>query len=452
MGFFAALLLIVLTAGVLQAAAMCVQAWETRRFLRSRFRAKPACESLPKATLFIPCKGVDTDLPLQVERLFQQDYPQYRLVFIVESPYDPAVAVIDRVRTRQPHIDSRVVVAGRAVHCGQKVHNLRVGVAAITADPDPVPVAPGRIATLGAAVPSATVNNCSEPAREVFVFLDADACARADFLTRMIGRLTSSRARVVTGYRLYRPVSWTGPSLLLSACNNTILALMGCHRHNLVWGGAWATDRDTFAALGLPEAWDGSLSDDLIVSQQTAARDFPVAYEPHCVVDSSADISWFGLWEFMCRQYRILGVYRPRQWWGATAANLVSVAASFAALLALIGLATNSPSPVLSFTQVGFTGSASSFAVAVSLALVLCGLHALRWALFAIGMRHFRAERGARFWSVLALNAFGWPLVNAWHLATLLWSATSRRIVWRGYRYTMFSSHHTQIEIPRSAA
>ena len=60
-----------------------------------------------------------------LQALLTQDYPDYEVAFIVEDAADPACPVIRRAMAACPQTPARLLVAGQAKDCGQKVHNLR---------------------------------------------------------------------------------------------------------------------------------------------------------------------------------------------------------------------------------------------------------------------------------------------------------------------------------------
>ena len=67
------------------------------------------------------------DEPLLDEALAsfcEQDYPTFQIVFGVQSAADPALAVVDLIRTRFPHVDIDVVVDATRHGRNGKVGNL----------------------------------------------------------------------------------------------------------------------------------------------------------------------------------------------------------------------------------------------------------------------------------------------------------------------------------------
>ena len=75
-----------------------------------------------------------TGLRENLKALFKQDYPAYEIIFVTDRDDDPSLRVINETisaASERPEITSRIVIAGDAVDCGQKVHNLRVAVSEV---------------------------------------------------------------------------------------------------------------------------------------------------------------------------------------------------------------------------------------------------------------------------------------------------------------------------------
>ena len=87
---------------------------------------KPKSDFTPFASIFVPCRGLDQNLHENLSALFQQDYPNYEVVFIVDSEDDKAVSTIEKFL--ENFVSSKLIIAGKAENEGQKVHNLRQAV------------------------------------------------------------------------------------------------------------------------------------------------------------------------------------------------------------------------------------------------------------------------------------------------------------------------------------
>src|SRR5262245_53333442 len=78
---------------------------------------RPQSYSQPRVVVFCPCRGVDSGFHENVSSILDQDYPHFRVVFIVDSPTDPAAKVLSEMK-------ATVLVADEATDRGQKVHCL----------------------------------------------------------------------------------------------------------------------------------------------------------------------------------------------------------------------------------------------------------------------------------------------------------------------------------------
>lgn len=390
---------------VAQASLMLVHAVEHRRFHWSRRRATVPLQShldLPQTTLFVPCKGYDLELEQNLVALFEQRYPALEIIFSVESDDDPAVAMIRRLQSAFAHVPSRLVVAGLAHDCGQKVHNLRAATAEVS------------------------------PRTQVLAFVDSDARPHPDFLMRLIDRLDSGKHAISTGYRWHLPVRRTWINLLHAAANNWLTTLTSSHSLNLVWGGAWAIRRDVFDELKLRDAWQGALSDDLVLSRFLRQAGLSVAYEPHCLVATPLATTWAGTLEFIRRQYLVTRVCVPLWWSCGLLATLTTLA------IPTVGLALS--------MRLAQQGGAWAWP-----ALLVIAHYATTAARLAMGMRAVRPfvprdrDVAGSIRPVCRLVVFAWPLIAVTHFVGLVTSAIGRTLTWRGISYRLLGPGKTVI-------
>lgn len=382
---------------LLQGAMMLLFAWENARFLSRRFRQHEPPAHLPPVRLIIPCRGVDPEMGDNMRALAALDYPDLELCFVVESLGDPAVAPIEAARQTCRH-RVRFVEAGLAADCGQKVHNL------------------------------IQATRLPREDREILAFVDSDARPRAGWLRALVSRLASGKAALATGYRWYDPARGDLPSRTLSALNNTVLGVLGTHRFNLVWGGSWAIRCETFERLGFPDAWHGSLSDDLIVSRRVRQAGLKIAFEPHALVASPAQFTWGGTLEFARRQFLVVHNYVPRFWWLAFAGGCVALGTFWT----LVGGAVLPPGGVPRWLP----GSA---------ALLVYLLGVARWRIALGAVAHYFPGQADRFRAVARWNSWGWPLVALLTWLLIASAAIGRQITWRGITYSMDGPNQTRI-------
>lgn len=79
----------------------------------------------PALSVLKPLCGADPGLEDNLESFFVQRYPDYEIVFGVQDPHDPAIAVVERLQERHPHVRARLVVHTGGGGINPKVRNLR---------------------------------------------------------------------------------------------------------------------------------------------------------------------------------------------------------------------------------------------------------------------------------------------------------------------------------------
>jgi len=78
----------------------------------------------PGITVLRPMCGAEPLLEEALVSCFTQDYPDYQIVFGIQDPEDPALAVLERVRQRFPERDVAVIVDSTPHGQNRKVANL----------------------------------------------------------------------------------------------------------------------------------------------------------------------------------------------------------------------------------------------------------------------------------------------------------------------------------------
>ena len=392
--------LVLLGLAVAQSGLLVLQTWEHRRYARSCMRRPERHRPTGRAAVFAPCKGRDVDLEENLRALLRQDYCDYEVTFIVESIDDPAVEVIHRVVADHPRVAARLVIAGQATACGQKVHNLRAGTAGLS------------------------------PQTEYLAFIDSDARPRPEWLRLLITRLCEPNTGAVTGYRWFVPVRHSLANHLLYSMNCDIMSLLGRSSHYLVWGGSWGIRRAVFESIDLPSAWAGTLSDDLVAARQLRRARLRVRFEPGCVVASPLDYSPNEMFSFIRRQYLMARFYVP-DWW--VFAIVVSTVTSLAWLgsLAALGWSLVYGTPP---AWIPACGAAVLYLLGVSrgwLRQDLVGTY--------FPDRQEELRRAGRF------DVWASPLARLVHWLGMLGSLLGRHVAWRGISYRVFPGGQARV-------
>ena len=179
-------------------------------------------------------------------------------------------------------------MAGVSRRHGQKVHNLLAATREIGADV------------------------------RVLVFADADICPEPDWLHTLCFEVVSSRKRTVnTGYRLIVPQRLTLPNLIVYSVNALVAGALGAGKHFSIWGGSWAIRRKQFDDLNIREAWQSTISDDLVATRVVHQAGGRVVFDPRALCLTGFDQGLAGAVEFIQRQFVIGRWYAPGLFWSA---------------------------------------------------------------------------------------------------------------------------------------
>ena len=370
--------------------------------LKKSGRQRP--EYQPRTLLTVPCKGIDISFDENITSLFNLDYDNYFLNLVVEDASDPAYVRLcglrDRFKSNSKALNVRVLVAGHAVGCSQKIHNLLYS---CSNAPDDI---------------------------EVFAFADSDAQIQPDWLNFLVYPLRKSKNGATTGYRWFVPEKNNLASLVLSSINAKIAQLLGRSIFNQAWGGAMAIRAETFYRIGLDKVWQKALSDDLCLSRTVKKNHMKIVFAPGCLVASYEKTTWPKLLEFTRRQFLITRVVMPGTW----CFGLVS------SIYALSGLWGGAALAIYA----GLTGKANLKLYAAVPVLFFVG-QTIRAALrqrMVIKLLHHDAHKMkyAVITDILGNCIWSWVLFGC-----IVASAFGRSISWRGVRYELTSPTETKI-------
>lgn len=368
----------------------------------------------PCILLTIPCKGIDNAFGRNIKSLFDLDYKDYYLHFVVEDITDPAYEFLCRLKNKlassSKALDVRVLVAGHSDSCGQKIHNL--------------------------------LHSCSNAPKgvEVFAFADSDACLRPDWLSRLVYPLRKSihgdtKRGASTGYRWFVPQNNRLPSLVLSAINAKIAQMLGSSTFNKAWGGSMAIRKEIFYSIGLDKIWKNALSDDLCLSRAVKKAGMKVVFVPACLVASYEKTTWPKLFEFVRRQFLITRVTMPGTW----------LFGMFSSLFSLLGLWAGAALAVYA----GSTNQ-SNMKLYISLPVLFFVGQIVRAALRQRMIVKLLPHEAKNLKAAIVTDILGNCLWSWLLFFCILSSAFGRTITWRGIRYRLIGPTEVKIISPRN--
>jgi ceramide glucosyltransferase len=139
-----------------------------------RYRAvrPPPLRKSEPISILKPLAGIDEGLEENLRTFFEQDYPEFEILFAVRLPGDPAIAVVERLRARYPGVPSRLIVTGEPPYPNAKVYSLDRMLAAarhhllVMSDSD-IRVTPDMLAVIAAEFQDAKLGLATCPYRAV---------------------------------------------------------------------------------------------------------------------------------------------------------------------------------------------------------------------------------------------------------------------------------------------
>ena len=90
---------------------------------RARAAAVPQAGELPRVSVLKAVCGLEPLLSENLESFFQQDYPEFELIFGARTPDDPAILVVNQLSRRYPHVKVRCVYSGEPTWPNPRVYS-----------------------------------------------------------------------------------------------------------------------------------------------------------------------------------------------------------------------------------------------------------------------------------------------------------------------------------------
>ena len=239
---------------------------------------------LPPVTLLKPLHFDSPGLEDDLDTFLNQDYPApIQIVFGVQDPADPAIAIVNHLKAKHPGIDIDLVIDARRYGSNAKICNLI---------------------------------NMTERARHgVLVLSDSDISVPRDYLARVVGALQQPGVGAVT-------CPYTGHD---GASAWSTLAAMGTSYDflpNLIFGTWWgiadaclgstiALKRATLDLVGGFEAFVDYLADDFEMGRAIRHRGQRVVVLPLAVAHRCTEVSFTELFHHELRWSRTVRILRP---------------------------------------------------------------------------------------------------------------------------------------------
>ena len=261
----------------------------TSRFVREvksssrQVRVTPRPDA-PRAIVVLPVRGLDPFLPRCIESLLNQDYPNYLLRIVIDSPDDPAVQVVEWATQLKlvEQVEVEYLSVARST-CGAKNSALLQVVESLEEDDFAV------------------------------VVVDSDVNAYSEWLSDLMHPLNDPDVGASTGMRWFTPASTEAGTLVRYLWNVGSIPEMTASQ--IPFGGSVAYRRDVLEKGGLASRWSESLFDDCVVPRILTRCNLKLKLVPRATMANQETISLDRCFTFLRRQMLNAICYSPAGNW-----------------------------------------------------------------------------------------------------------------------------------------
>lgn len=256
---------------------------------------KDCIDKYPQLAVIIPAAGNNSMMPMALESLLKQDYPNYRVYFVTAGATDSAVPLIKLLCSK--YQNAFHVIAEDAILCGQKNHNLLAGINAAGSWP------------------------------EIYSFCDSTHMAKPDFLRCLTMPIILNKAEFTTGYHLAAPQNLNIISAAYAVCVLFMRFLQANNKLTQLWGGAMAMSRMAFARYGIASFWSNTVVDDCSLSAQLHKFGINILHCHDALLYTQIDkYNIKTMYAWLLRQILFLKFCMPYQWLGLIIASIFLIA------------------------------------------------------------------------------------------------------------------------------
>jgi len=240
---------------------------------------KQILDYAPKTCVIVPCKGASKDLRENLEAICDQDYPDFKVIFVIDSDEDAAYPILKEiVRARS---NTGIEFSDIIQSCSGKISALIKG-----------------------------VEKAGDA--EAYVFADSDIKPHKEWLRYLVDKLKEEGIGATTGFRWYFPHNKT--SSLISAWNMASIVGLFYTLSNYTWGGSTAIKKKVFDSLDVKSKWRNALSDDLTLTEVLRKKKYKIGFVPQCIVESPAEENIKKFIRWGSRQLTWMRWYYPSLW------------------------------------------------------------------------------------------------------------------------------------------
>jgi len=227
-----------------------------RRFVVARKRNREAVgEFCPPVSLLKPLHGAEPDLEAHIASFFEQDYPNYEILFCARNSNDAGLKIARRVAARYPWIPAKFFTTGERTYVNAKASSLE------------------RMASAASA--------------EIFIISDSDVRVTPNYIREVVAPFARETVGAVTC--LYRGVANNGFWANLEAVGMSVEMTSGVLVANMMegmqfmLGPTMAVRRACVEEIGGFAFLGPYCADDFVLGNQVAAKGHEVVLSDHVI-------------------------------------------------------------------------------------------------------------------------------------------------------------------------
>jgi cellulose synthase/poly-beta-1,6-N-acetylglucosamine synthase-like glycosyltransferase len=240
----------------------------------------------PPAYVILCLRGGDPFLSKCIQGLLSQDYPGYRVRFMVDSSADPSLVAVREAVAQHSFTRYEILT----------LHN-------------PLPTCSLKCSGLAQAVEDLVGNEELIAAGGFVALLDADTIPHPTWLRELATGLQDANVGAVTGNRWYMP---DRPSL--GAMTRHIwnaAAIVQMYFYKIAWGGTLAIKLDSIRRADLLRWWTLALCEDTMTQKKLATIGQRLQFIPSLMMVNREDVSLMRLVPWIRRQLLTTRLYHP---------------------------------------------------------------------------------------------------------------------------------------------
>ncbi|BAZ83250.1 glycosyltransferase family 2 protein [Sphaerospermopsis kisseleviana CS-549] len=272
---------------VIQVCLMLIFLW----YLRTYKQPFLSDNQLPKTAVILCLRGADPFLPNCVRSLLNQNYPEYDLKLIIDSPEDPAFKIAKEVIAETKATNFQISTLRTVRHnCSLKCSSLVQAVSDL------------------------------DDSYQVIALVDADTIVHKNWLRELVSPLTDEKVGITTGNRWYVPTGKYWGSLIRYAGNVSTVVQMFLFQ--VPWGGSLAIKKHLLQQTEILEKWGAAFGDDMLLHKVIKKHGWKIKFVPSLLMVNREESNLSTLFPSLQRLILCSRLYHPN--WLALVSDAVS--------------------------------------------------------------------------------------------------------------------------------